>query len=583
MGRSRIFLEGNRYLYLPIAPWRMDMRYLILPALFCLAGNTALWAQQPGAGRLSGSFQTNVNFFQRDSSIGAANTPGYDRQLLGNESWLNLDYSNWGFDVGLRFDLFNNTNLFDPLGSFNGLGIGRWYIRRKIGDFTIMGGHIYDQIGSGVIFRAYEARPLAIDNALYGARVSYQISDDWQVKVFSGKQRNIFSSYHPTLSGAAVEGYVAGNAEGTWSIVPGAGVVMRTTDDATMNQIIAAIESYTPEDGFIPNYNTRAATIYNTLSAGNVTWYVEGAYKTNDVFYDPFAEKHNWNGSVTQGRLVSRPGNIIYTSLGYNTGGLGVIVEAKRTQDFTFRVDPFVNQLRGMVNFLPPMARVNTYRLTARYNAATQEIGETAGQVSLRYALNDRWSVNVDYSQIMDLDMQDLFYREVYTEVNAKPGDAWNILAGVQHQWYNQFIYEGKIVDGRPARIGTITPYADIQYNINDTRAIRAEFSTMFTGWLNDAPTRDYGNWLFGLLEYTIAPHWTFTVADMWNFKRYDLNTRQKVKAVHYPRVDVFYATGPTRVALSYIKQVDGIVCTGGICRYEPAFSGFRMNMQTNF
>ncbi|MBP6185247.1 MAG: hypothetical protein KA479_09925, partial [Saprospiraceae bacterium] len=58
----------------------------------------SLFAQETSTGRLSGSFQANVNFFQRDSAIGAANTPGYDRQLLGNESWLNLDYSNWGFD-----------------------------------------------------------------------------------------------------------------------------------------------------------------------------------------------------------------------------------------------------------------------------------------------------------------------------------------------------------------------------------------------------------------------------------------------------------------------------------------------------
>jgi len=552
---------------------------LLLSGLIALA--LPSHAQESGGGgRLSGSFQANVNFFLRDSAIGAANTPGYDRQLLGNESWLNLDYSNWGFDVGLRFDLFNNTNLFDPLGSFNGLGIGRWYIRKKIGDFTVTGGQIYDQIGSGVIFRAYEARPLAIDNALYGARVAYQMGENWQVKAFSGKQRNVFSTYNPTVSGAAIEGFVPGNADYTWSISPGAGVVMRTTDDATMNQIVAAIETYTPQDGFTPKYNTRAATLYNTLTAGDFTWYLEGAYKTEDVFYDPFAERNNWNGSVTQGRLVSRPGNVVYTSIGYNTGGLGLILEGKRTQDFIFRIDPFVNQLRGMVNFLPPMARVNTYRLTARYNAATQEIGETAGQASLRYTINDEWSVNVDYSQIMDLDMKTLFYREIYPEINWKPSDQWNIMAGVQHQWYNQFIYEGK-----PGDLSTITPWADVQYNLDDTRAIRVEASAMFTGRVGSAENRDYGDWLFGLVEFTIAPHWTFTVADMWNFQpaRINPNTANKERPIHYPRVDVFYATGPSRFALSYIKQVDGIVCTGGICRYEPAFSGFRLNMQTNF
>lgn len=566
------------------------LRLLLLPLLL-LAFLTGpdLRAQESSGGRLSGSFQANINFFQRDSTIGAAGTPGYDRQLLGNESWLNLDYSNWGFEMGLRFDLFNNTNLFDPLGSYNGLGIGRWYLRKKIGQFTIMGGQIYDQIGSGVIFRAYEARPLAIDNALYGARVSYQISENWQAKAFSGKQRNVFSTYNPTVSGAALEGFIPGNADYTWSLSPGIGVVMRTTDDATMNQIVSAIETYTPQDGFTPKYNTRAATLYNTLSAGAFSWYVEGAIKTNDVFYDPFAERTSWTGAVTQGKLVSRPGNVVYSSLGYNTGGLGIILEAKRTQDFSFRIDPFVNQLRGMVNFLPPMARVNTYRLTARYNAATQEIGETAGQASVRYTFSDQWSAGVDYSQIMDLDMQQHFYREFYPEINWKPNDQWNILFGVQHQWYNQFIYEGK-----PGSLSTLTPWLDVQYNINDTWALRTELSHMRTGpiglpftdmSISNAQNRDYGNWLFGLLELTIAPHWTFTVADMWNLtpERINPKTGNKERPIHYPRADVFYTTGPSRFAFSYIKQVDGIVCTGGICRYEPAFSGFRMNMQTNF
>jgi hypothetical protein len=559
------------------------MRHLLFGFLlvFCFGlWSVSLDAQTNNMGRLSGSFQTNVNFFQRDSAIGAANTPGYDRQLLGNESWLNLDYSNWGFDMGVRFDLFNNTNLFDPLGSFNGQGIGRWYIRKKIGDLSVMGGYIYDQIGSGVIFRAYEARPLAIDNALFGARVSYNFKENWQIKAFSGKQRNVFSLYNPVVSGAALEGFVAGNADYTWTLSPGIGVVMRTYDDATMNQIRGAIETYTPEDGFNPYYNTRAATLYNTLSAGNFTWYVEGAYKTNDVFFDPFAVRNLWDGSTSQGRLVSRPGNLLYTTVGYNIGGLGIILEGKRTQDFVSRIDPFVSQLRGIVNFLPPMARVNTYRLTARYNAATQEIGETAGQASLRYSVNDELSLAMDYSQIMDLEMKELFYREIYTEANWKPSAQWNILGGIQHQWYNQFIYEGKEGD-----LSTITPYVDMQYSFDDTRTLRMELSTMFTGRVGSAQNKDYGDWIFGLLEYTIAPHWTFTVADMWNFnpQRTNPNTGKKERPIHYPRVDVFYATGPSRFAFSYIKQVDGIVCTGGICRYEPAFSGFRMNMQTNF
>ena len=94
---------------------------------------TGILSAQSDGGRLSGNFQANANFFQRDSLIGAANPPQYDRQLYGSEGWLNLNYSNWGFEFGLRFDFFNNSNLLNPNGgSFSGEGIGRWYVKKKL-------------------------------------------------------------------------------------------------------------------------------------------------------------------------------------------------------------------------------------------------------------------------------------------------------------------------------------------------------------------------------------------------------------------------------------------------------------------
>ena len=88
--------------------------------------------------QISGNFQANANFFIRDSLIGAANTPQYDRQLYGAEAWLNLNYSNWGFDFGIRFDVFNNSNLLNPTDSYSDEGIGNWFIQRQIDQFFIV-------------------------------------------------------------------------------------------------------------------------------------------------------------------------------------------------------------------------------------------------------------------------------------------------------------------------------------------------------------------------------------------------------------------------------------------------------------
>lgn len=121
---------------------------------------------------VSGSLEANGNIFIRDSRIGAANTPQYDHQLFGAEAWFDVRYSQFGFDAGLRFDLFNNSNLLNPTDSYTEEGIGMWYIHKKFNKLDVTVGYIYDQIGSGLIYRAYEVRPLMIDNALIGVKWS---------------------------------------------------------------------------------------------------------------------------------------------------------------------------------------------------------------------------------------------------------------------------------------------------------------------------------------------------------------------------------------------------------------------------
>ena len=124
---------------------------------------------------LGGSLSGTANFFRADSTIGAINTPQYDHQLFGSETWVALNAAYQGFEGGIRFDMFNNSNLIDPKGSYTDQKIGRWFLRKQIKDLNVEAGYIYDQIGSGIIYRAYEERTLAIDNALYGARLAYNL------------------------------------------------------------------------------------------------------------------------------------------------------------------------------------------------------------------------------------------------------------------------------------------------------------------------------------------------------------------------------------------------------------------------
>ncbi|MBT4727444.1 MAG: hypothetical protein HOB88_03290, partial [Bacteroidetes bacterium] len=80
------------------------------------------------------------------------------------------------------------------------------------------------------------------------------------------------------------------------------------------------------------------------------------------------------------------------------------------------------------------------------------------------------------------------------------------------------------------------------------------------------------------LVEFNIAPHYSFSIADMINTKPLKVDD---VK--HYYNFFVAYTLNQTRFSLGYMKQVEGVVCTGGVCRVEPAFSGLKFNLTTSF
>jgi hypothetical protein len=291
--------------------------------------------------RFSGAFDAFGNFFMRDTTIGAFNIPQYDRQLVGADAWLSLNYSHDGLEAGIRFDLFNNSNLLVPTQSYSAQGIGRWFIKKKIDKLTISGGYLYDQIGSGIIFRSYEERALAIDNALFGVSAKYALTPNWTVKAMTGKQKRQFELYAPIIRAASIDGFQAFGPEGKINIRPGAGITHRTIDDETMTQIVAQLNTYTPRDSIGARYNTFASTVYNTLTVGPVTWYAEAAFKTPEVMFDANAERLNWNGETSIGRLVNKPGKVLYSSLQFAAPGLGISAEYKLTDHFNFRVDPF--------------------------------------------------------------------------------------------------------------------------------------------------------------------------------------------------------------------------------------------------
>ena len=523
-------------------------------------------------GTFSGDLMMNLNFFQRDENIKASGNPLYDNYLSGSEGWLDLRYNTKGFTFFVRADAFNNSNLKNPSQASTDFGIGAWSINKQVQGLDITVGSIYDQIGSGILFRSYEDRGLLIDNALVGIELKYKLTKDIMLKGFTGQQKNNNAvnnvRYAPVLRGFNAEGdFNAGKVH----ILPGVGFLNRTLDAASYASVAATIQSQGATDTtkrFTPVYNMYAFSAYNTLTYKSFSWYVEGDYKTHEAIL-------NLDGS-----LIDKPGNVEYTTLNYGVKGLAINISAKRTEDFVMRTSPNETLLNGFLNWQPVVAVLRPERLISRYTPASQDISEQAATANVILSPNDVANYTFTYTAINDLNNSKL-YRELYGEGYYQGLPSWIFQGGVQYLEYNLALYQVKPL-AQPM-LYAVTPFAEITYRLNEKKSIRAEFQYMNT-------KQDYGSWLFALLEYDVAPRWSISASDMYNVDPNKNSDNPNYtgpgfvpKANHYYNVYLAYTKGPHRFSLAYVKQVDGINCSGGVCRYEPAFSGVKATITSSF
>lgn len=524
------------------------MKKYLFSAL-ALASVSSAFAQ----GTLSGDIMTNINFFQDDPKIIQPNNPLYEKYKSGGEGWLSLRYNQNGFTGFLRVDAFQNSNLKYLTRPMTTFGIGAFSLSKDIGDLSVTAGYIYDQVGSGILFRSYEDRGLLIDNALVGVSFRYKMNENLFAKGFAGQQKNnnaVNTFYAPIFKSFSLEGdYTIGKVH----ITPGAGTLNRTLDQASMDAIVGNINSMPLADRFVPKYNMYAFTAYNTLMYKNITWYAEGAYKTNEAI--------NVNGT-----LANRSGSTLYSTLGWAKKGIAVNLTAKRTENFVMRNSPATTLLDGMVNWQPVVAVIRPHRLLARYTPASQDVSEMAMKGDVMIAPSDDYNININYTHTNKINGEKL-YRELFIDGEYRGLDKWILGGGMQYMEYNLQVYRNELLP----YMFSFTPFVEVTYRINDKKAIRTE-------WEYQSTKQDMGSWLFGLVEFTVAPKWSFAISDMYNIKPtvgYD--------QLHYYNFFTAYTKGAHRFSLAYVKQVAGINCTGGVCRYEPAFSGIRGTITSSF
>jgi len=174
------------------SPKQMKHVRILCLGLFAFSISAAGQSDLLSKGQLHGNFQTNVQYYLRDTVIDPEGAAYPDERLLAT-GFLNLTYTQGDFMAGLRYENYQNNLIGLPEG-FQGQGIPYRFIRYRRDGLDVTVGSYYEQFGSGLVFRAYEERGLGLDNAMDGLRLLYEVRPGINIKALIGRQRLYFET-----------------------------------------------------------------------------------------------------------------------------------------------------------------------------------------------------------------------------------------------------------------------------------------------------------------------------------------------------------------------------------------------------
>ena len=546
------------------------------------------FSQENNLGEIHGDFNLNLQSYQEDLQIGAKAAD----EIILNNAYLNLNYTKGNFATGLRYESYLNALAdYDP--EFKGNGIAYRYATYSIDGLEITAGNYYEQLGSGLIFRSYEEKGLGIDNAMDGVRLKYSPIEGMYLKTFIGKSRTYFDYADGIFRGADGELNINElfNSESKTKIILGGSFVSRYQERS--NLIFK-----------IPQ-NVSAYAGRMNLNHGGWSYYGEYAYKINDPANVLTASKMNYAS-----------GNAFTQNITFSKKGFGIIAEMHRTDNMTFKSDRDRDGKAYLINYIPTLSKPHAYTLLALYPCATQANGEFGIQFDVFYKfqkeslLGGKYGTKLalNYSRINGLNggnsflndntehtpmlisikNEELYFNDINLTINKKLNSNTEANFVVANQTYNKDLLEGH-VPGDYGVLNSTILIADLSYEIKQGHSLRMELQNLISKQLEDYSTSGggYGNgmeepaegdWGMALLEYTVSPHWFFTVQDMYNY-----GNELEEKQLHYLNLTAGFIKGANRFEIGYGKKREGIFCVGGICKLVPSSNGFSVNISSSF
>jgi hypothetical protein len=531
-----------------------------------------------GQGDLSGNLEIIYQYLNEDSLIGAVQPP--EKSLIN--AYANINYRNGGFKAGVRMEAYMPRILGYP-DRFDGAGLGYRYFGYENDLIDVTFGNFYDQYGSGLIFRAFEDRPLGFDNMMNGVRLKLKPHDGVTLRTGYGRQRLSFTD---------------------GEVIYGPGIVRAADLEVDLNRFVPSLEEnemrLTAAGSFVskfqrddnPNLNLpeNVGAYGGRVDFGYKRFFINAEYIIKEQ--DP-SQDNGYIYNFGQGILINT---------GYSQKGFGVLLSAKTIDNMSFRSDRDAALQDLQIGFIPPLTKTHTYNLVATlYPYDSQPNGEVAYQADLFYKIPKGTKLGGKYGTDVALNFSTayepirrttgfdpmdstrvayvtrlfdksslIYWRDFNVMLERKIDKNLRLKASYFNILFNNDVI--KLVQAQgiiESHIGVL----EAQYKINRKNAIRAELQGLWT-----VDQKDRGNWATLVLEYTISPDWFFGVIYQSNYG----NPRPEER-IDYPMVIAGKIWGATRLQATYGRQNEGLFCVGGICRPVPASNGLTVTFTHSF
>lgn len=499
--------------------------------------------------------------------------------VYATNNYLKIDYFKGRISAGAQLEGYFPSTVGYPFPE-NKLSLSNLYVSWRDDSYSVTAGSFYEQLGSGLLFRSWEDRALGLNNAMFGARVTYSWDDKVSAKAFWGAPRLGKLSEYGLMMGK--EGSFFGFGLAPEVSVAGTDLSVSVSDILDWNTLSLSFEG----SAIIKHEALSDALLAKGCRSNNLGWSARANLEAAGFYAK--AEYVDAGKQLVNQFFDAENGNAQLVELGYNSRGLGVSFTGRRLHRMTQQISTanlMYASASNVMSYCPAMTTQYTYMLTALhpYNPEIgtnkMRAGEIGGQIDAFY--NFRRGTKLGGKRGMKVHANFSTYYSLNATGGTQDGELLfcDFSFDVERQWSKKFkttfLYSFQDYNKHEKN------YADIDVYIGKSHIVVADFlykwNPMFSTRLElqYLASNDYQkDWMAALLEVSLAPHWSVFASDMYNHGDSKL---------HYYNAGLSYVYGKVRVAAGYGRYRAGFICSGGVCREIPAYTGANLTLTASF